>query len=66
LNRPRFDTRSLLGLPAAAAQARAQEHGCTTRIYMVNGHGRAITDDLRSDRANLVVSRGVVTGVDVF
>ncbi len=33
---------------------------------MFNGHGRAITDDLRVNRVNLVVSRGVVTGVDVF
>jgi hypothetical protein len=62
----RFDARLLLALRVAAAGHRAQGHGCTTRIVMVNGHGRAITDDLRVNRVNLVISSGFVTGVDVF
>lgn len=62
----RFDARSVLGLRVAAANRGAEGRGCTTRIVMVNGHGRWITADLRVNRIDLVVSRGLVTGVAVF
>jgi hypothetical protein len=62
----RVDTRSLLGLPVAAANSRAQAHGCTTRIVIDDGHSRPILQDLSMVRVDLVVSHGLVTGVDVF
>jgi hypothetical protein len=61
----RFDTRLLLGLGVAAAERDAQHHGCTSRIVELNGRGLAITSDLRSNRVDLAVTHGVVTGVDV-
>lgn len=62
----RIDARSLLGLPVAAADRRAQAHGCTTRVVIDNGHSGLITADLSMSRVDLAVRHGAVTGVDVF
>jgi hypothetical protein len=64
-NGARLNARSLLGLGVDATRRRVEGDGCTERVVILNGRGLAIFDDLRTDRVDLVVNHGVVTGVAV-
>lgn len=64
-NEARLNARSLLGLGVDATRRRVEGYGCTARVVILNGRGLAIFDDLRTNRVDLVVNHGIVTGVAV-
>ncbi|WP_210491066.1 hypothetical protein [Patulibacter sp. SYSU D01012] len=59
-----FDARTLVGRPLRDAQALAAVRGCAVRVVERDGEGLARTDDLRPERANVVVRGGRVVAVD--
>jgi hypothetical protein len=48
-----------------ATRRQVDAYGCTARVVILNGRGLPIFDDLRTDRVDLVVNRGVVTGIAI-
>ena len=58
-----FDARDLLGLRQDAAEELAQRNDCSIRVVRRDGEALAATDDLRPNRINVAVTRGVVTAV---
>jgi hypothetical protein len=61
-----FDTRTLLGLGDARAAAEAQRQGCTWRVISRDGHNYILTADLRLDRVDAALERGIVVSVGVY
>ncbi len=55
---------TIVGLPLAEAIASAEAAGFTVRVTTLDGINQAITFDLRTDRLNVSVENGVVTGID--
>lgn len=58
-----FDTRTLLGRSASAAEAIARQHGCSWRVV---NHGAVLTADARANRVDVDVTNGKVTAVGVY
>lgn len=58
-------SQALVGLPEAAAQAKAEAAGYTVRVAVVDGEPRALTMDYRPDRINVELENGVVVGAYV-
>ncbi len=52
---------SLAGMSQSAAEQAAAAAGFTTRVVSVDGVGRPVTEDYRSDRINLEIVGGKVT-----
>ncbi len=65
LQRRTFDARPVLGLPIAMAAARIKAHGCTPRTVQIDNQPLPIELDLSTDRVDLTVRGGFVTGVEV-
>lgn len=59
-----FDTGVLVGLPEREARRRAARGGCTLRVIERDGEPLVRTEDLRGDRVNVKVRRGVVRAID--
>ena len=55
---------ALVGLPLDEATKVAEELGWEVRVSTLDGVSQALTMDLRSNRVNVAVADGVVTGVD--
>lgn len=60
----RFDANRLTGKRLDRARAIARSHDCTIRVIKRDGETRDLTDDLRSDRINVVVANDRITRVD--
>ena len=56
----RFDARQIIGLRLASARRLAARHGCTIRPLAIDGRRQPVDADLRSDRIDVFVSRGLV------
>jgi hypothetical protein len=55
---------ALVGLPLDEATKVAEELGWEVRVSTLDGVSQALTMDLRSNRVNVAIVDGVVTGVD--
>lgn len=60
----RFDANRLTGKRLDRARTIARSHDCTIRVIKRDGKARAITDDLRPNRINVVVEDDRVIRVD--
>ena len=56
--------KSIVGLPIEQATTVAETAGFTVRVSTLDGATQAVTADLRTDRLNVSVENGVVTGID--
>jgi len=56
--------KSIVGLPIEEATTTAATAGFTVRVTTLDGVIQVATADLRTDRVNVSVANGVVTGID--
>ena len=56
--------KSIVGLPIEEATTVAEAAGFLVRVTTLDGVGQAMTDDFRTNRLNVAVENGVVTGID--
>jgi len=59
-------TRSYLGLSKKAATAKASEMGLRSRVVRDGFERYPITKDMRADRINFEIDKGVVTSAKIF
>jgi hypothetical protein len=59
----RIDARKLVGLPLEQARVAAERRGCYVRIVRLDGKPHELFLDARRLRINVIVERGVVTGI---
>jgi hypothetical protein len=57
--------RSVLGLPRGQAEAKLTQHGCSSRVVEINGHGQTVTADLKLGRVDLSLVHKIVTAVNL-
>lgn len=58
-----FDTANLLGLQLEEAEKLAQAHGCSIRLYKLDGKWFDVTTDLNPNRINVAVRNGTITEI---
>jgi type IV pilus biogenesis protein CpaD/CtpE len=58
-----FDANELVGMTPAAAEQKAQSHGCTVRTTKQDGKELPATLDHRPDRINVAVEDGKIVEV---
>src|ERR1700742_3797963 len=59
-----FDTKVLIGLSLADAEAKAAEHTCTIVVSLQDGVGKAVPIDLDPRRIYVYTEKGVVTEIE--
>ena len=59
-------TRSFLGLSKSAAQAKAEQLGLGSRVVREDSERFILTRDLRKNRINFEIDKGLVTSAKIF
>ncbi len=65
MQRTGFDARVLLGQTESAASSTAGRAGCRLRVAGRDGHSYDLTADFVPNRVDVVITRGLITSVQI-